>query len=127
MMDFFGIGNSVKSLLNTHFSTLRRTGRTTNLVKSLKDGDRVVFTNENEAKRVKNIAKEKGLTINTLVVNPRESSILSTMQKHRTILDHSWVEEYYSQAIKKAGNDLTYIEKSLSGDRNSPKPIVLDF
>lgn len=62
-MDSFGIGAALKGAALIYFQASRRTGRTTSLVESLKDGDRVIFTNSNEADRVKRICYELGIKI----------------------------------------------------------------
>ena len=47
-MDHFGIGAAFRAMANVYITSARRTGRTTSLLESLKDGDRVVFASSRE-------------------------------------------------------------------------------
>lgn len=60
-MDHYGIGNAIKGIVGAYAESARRTGRTTSLVESVKDGDRVIFTNGREADRVKRLCAERGV------------------------------------------------------------------
>ena len=116
-MDFFGIGSAVKGTVNIYFQSARGTGRTTNLIESLDDGDRVVFSSSKEAKRVEKLCRERGINILTLIADPKKLGDImqwGTSQK-RTIFDHSFVEEYYRHSLESATKRLAYIERQLSG------------
>jgi hypothetical protein len=102
-MDHYGIGQAMDGVAKIYFQSSRRTGRTTSLIESVKNGDTVVFTNQCEAKRVKALCKEKGIIINTAIVNPEKPNQVYDVvrdNKGRTVFDHSWVEQYYMNALK---------------------------
>lgn len=117
-MDHFGIGAAMQSLMFSYKVSSRHTGRTTSLVDSLKDGDRVIFLSQREAIRVQRLCKERGIEIATQVYHPKETAILASKslpRDGRTIFDHSWVEEFYSIAIHSAAQDIDRLQTELSG------------
>jgi hypothetical protein len=115
--DFFGIGNAIRGGVHIYFSGSRQTGRTQSLVNSLKDGDRVIFTTHQEAKRVERLALDRGITISCAVINPKtpETIFEHATSQGRTIFDHSWVEQFYANAIEKAASDIFWLEVQSSG------------
>lgn len=115
-MDFFGIGQAVKGCVATYFQCARGTGRTNSMIESLKDGDRVIFTNRNEADRVKRMARELGVSIETMVKNPAQFTIsdIGTSQG-KTVFDHSFVEEYHRIGIERSIKDIDQMQEHLSG------------
>ena len=48
-MDHFGIGAAMRGMFLNYMHSARRSGRTTSLVESVKDGDRIVFAERREA------------------------------------------------------------------------------
>lgn len=116
-MDAFGIGNGVQGAVNIYCQSARRTGRTTALVESLKDGDRVVFTDRREADRVRQMCTELGVTIITMVVDPNKPDAVFSAGSSagRTVFDHSWVEQYYMNAIARAQKDIDHFQRETSG------------
>ena len=54
-MDHFGIGAAMRGMALTYIQSARRTGRTTSVVESVKDGDRIVFADRREAERVRRL------------------------------------------------------------------------
>lgn len=117
-MDHYGIGAGVLGCINTYFISARQSGRTTSLIESLKDGDRVVFNNSREADRVKRLCVERGLNIEVLIINTGDFP--STLFQHhtpkgRTILDHSLVEDLYRKAINSVHDDIAYYQRQSSG------------
>ena len=117
-MDHFGIGQAVKGAVKVYFMSARQTGRTSSLVESLKNGDTVVFANTREEKRVRNFCKERDIKINTIVTSPKNPSEVFgkiTVGKGRTIFDHSWVEQYYMNAIERAQSEIDHFQRETSG------------
>lgn len=95
MSDFFGVGASIKGSLNILFQSMRATGRTTNLVKSLKEGDRVICINQDDSRYLKNRIRDFGIEgVEVIAKNPRNINLegIGTAQG-RTIFDHRFVEE----------------------------------
>ena len=116
-MDHFGIGAAMKAMALNYTYSARRTGRTTSLVESVKDGDRIVFAEQHEAKRVQRLCLERGVKVECIVIDPRDPGrVMERKQPEgRTIFDHSWVESYYMRAIELAGDTLDRLEREASG------------
>jgi len=117
-MDFFGIGNAIRVAIDMYIFISRRTGRTLSMINSLKSGDRVVFTNSQEANRVRRICEERGIQdVHFKVCDPRNVKDMFNYgtSQGRTIFDHSWVEQYYIQVIEQAIRDIDSLEVNLSG------------
>lgn len=117
-MDHFGIGAAIQGAARIYIQSARRSGRTQSLIDSVKDGDRIIFMNRNEADRVKRLCLERDVKIECLVINPREPGLAYERgsSKGRTIFDHQWIEEYYLLTIGRAMKDIDHIESQLSGD-----------
>jgi hypothetical protein len=116
-MDHFGIGQGVEAATRIYFQSGRQTGRTVSLVESVKAGDRVVFADSREAERVKRLCKERDIEIETIVVDPRTPQRIFERgsSQGRTIFDHSWVEQYYMDAIDRAQEAIDHLERETSG------------
>lgn len=117
MSDFFGIGASIKGSLNILFQSMRATGRTINLVKSLKEGDRVICVNQGDVHYLKSRIRDFGIEgVEVIAKNPRNLDLkgVGTAQG-RTMFDHRFVEEFYKDAIEHASNQLNGMEQHLSG------------
>ncbi len=117
MSDFFGIGAGVKAVVNLYSITARRSGRTISLINSLKDGDRVIFDSEREARRVQRLAKDRGINLDYLVVNPDNPEALYQyrMSSGRTIFDHVWVEAFYKNSLQYSHEWIEKAQTRLSG------------
>lgn len=116
-MDHFGIGSAIAGAISIYLRASRGTGRTTSLIESVKDGDRIVFLASREAERVKRLCKERDVEVECIVIDPKSPQRLferSTSQG-RTIFDHSWVEQYYLNAINVAQQDIDRLERESSG------------
>lgn len=115
-MDHFGIGLAMRNMALMYIQSARRTGRTTLLVASLKDGDRVAFASSREAQYVYRMCRERGVTIETLVVPPtRPEEVLDSLPpKGRLIFDHTWVEQSYLAAIERTQRAIDHFEREAS-------------
>jgi hypothetical protein len=116
--DFYGIGQALMGAMNIYFQGARRSGRTLSLVNSLKDGDRVVFDNEREARRVERLCKERGvMKVSFIVIDPKQPERLfeRVTSQGRTIFDHSWVERFFLDSHERAMRDLASLEIQASG------------
>lgn len=118
-MDLFGIGQAVKGAMLIYFQSARGAGRTTSLVESVKDGDRICFTNQREADRVKHLCLERGVNVECIVVDPRNPEEIfhhgSVLEDGRNIFDHGWLEEYYMHCIERAKGRVDVLERETSG------------
>ena len=121
-MDCYGIGIGIYSAARIYINNARGTGRTTQLVDSLNDGDRVIFTNAREAQRVKQMCLKKGVQITVKVVDPKYISghVFDAPSDGKTIFDHTWVEQYYANALERARDDIDHLQTVLSGGRKLP-------
>lgn len=119
MSDLFGISSALQAITEIYFQSARRTGRTASLVESVKDGDVLIFTNQNEAKRVQRLCADRGVSVVTRVIDPkRRSAIFEHVftADGRMIFDHSFVEDYFRQLIIDGSNHLEKIQREASGD-----------
>ena len=116
-MDHFGIGAAMQGMAQLYFQLARSTGRTTSLVESVKDGDRIVFADNKEAERVHRLCLERGVKVECIVVEPKmpERVFERGTSQGRTIFDHSWVERYYLEAIERARQGIDHFERQASG------------
>ena len=116
MSDFFGIGNAFKSMARVYSISARGSGRTLSLVESLKEGDRVWFTNAKEGVRVKHMCKERGVTIEALVCEPSNPDRIFRRgtARGKVIFDHSWVEQFYLNALENAERNIDLWQKESS-------------
>ena len=117
-MDIFGIGSAIKATVGMYLVMARGTGRTTVMINSLKPGDRIIFTNNNEANRVKRLCNEREINdIRFEVVSPEYPDKLFNRgsSQGRTFFDHSWIEEFYRNAIDRAEKDINYFQTEISG------------
>ena len=115
-MDHFGIGSAVKSVAEVYFRSARRTGRTSSLVASVKNGDCIIFIDSREADRVKRLCRERGVEVECIVIDPKQAEQVYERKPlpGRTIFDHSWVEQYYRIAIDRAQQSIDCLERETS-------------
>ena len=116
-MDHFGIGAAIQGIASVYFRSARQTGRTTSLVESVKDGDRIIFANGKEAERVRRLCLERGVTVECIVVEPKtpERVFERGTPEGRTIFDHSWVEQRYLFVLDCAQQEIDHLEREASG------------
>jgi hypothetical protein len=122
-MDAFGIGAAVKGMLMIYSRSGRKTGRTTALINSLKDGDRVIFSDKREANRFERLCRDRGLYVCCIVIEPREPQrvmALGRVTDCRTVFDHSWVEEFYLHKVKEAVEEVDHWQNMASGFKSPP-------
>lgn len=116
-MDHFGIGAAIQGMARMYFHSARRTGRTTSLVESVKEGDRIVFADSREAERVRRLCIERGVNVECVVIEPKmpERVFERGTPEGRTIFDHSWVEQRYLEVIERAQQEIDHLERQASG------------
>lgn len=115
-MDFFGIGPALQGVVRSYFLGGRRSGRTTRLVDSLQDGDRVVFIDSRQADRFKRLCKEQDKEVVCIVIDPKNTHAIFDRgpSQGRTIFDHTWVEQFYVHRLEACQKDLAYLERESS-------------
>ena len=116
-MDSFGFGNAVLGATRVLIQSSRQTGRTTALLESLADGDRVVVTVESEARRWRGLLRERGLKVDVIVAPTSDPGRLFTYptSKGRTVFEHTWIEEFYMRLLSDAGRQIDHLQTELSG------------
>lgn len=130
MGDRYGIGATIEGCAEVYFRAARHTGRTSNMIASLKDGDTAVFFDAREANRVRELCLVDGVKISVIVLNRRDClmpllhSQFRAHKKHpgnRIVLDHGVVEEVYAKAIDSATKELASVEKALNPGLSEPQ------
>lgn len=117
MADQFGIGAGIRGAAQVFLAMARATGRTTNMIKSLKDGDRVICATAREADHIRRLVNVRGVDAEVTVVpvNAPSGMFGRGTPQGRTILDHAWVEQYFTDALDRAARDIDHLEREASG------------
>jgi hypothetical protein len=115
-MDHFGIGTAMRAMAQLYQQTARRTGRTTSLLNSVKDGDRIVFASVKDARLFGHLLRERGKKVECVVRSPDNPDDLFhlSMTGGRTLFDHRWVEDYYALAIDRSYKEIDNLQGALS-------------
>lgn len=116
-MDHYGIGAAASGIFEVYVQVSRKTGRTTSLVESVKDGDRICFLSRNEAEQVRRLCDERGVKVECIVIDPECPGRIFERgtPTGRLLFDHSWVEQYYRNVIKRAARDIDHLQQQASG------------
>lgn len=116
-MDHFGIGSALQAMWRMYCATSRRSGRTTSLVDSVKDGDRVVVLTAAQAQHLERLIAERRVSVQCIVVEPHAVDRLFERgtSEGRTIFDHAWLEAYYLMKMESAAERIDHLERELSG------------
>lgn len=119
MSDIFGIGRTLKTMLNIYFLGMARSGRTTQMIMSLKANDLVVFSTNDMGKFTQRRARDMGVDLQYICISPRNIGELSQKmagrpRPRRLIFDHAFVEQYYIVAFERAEKDLHEITNAFS-------------
>lgn len=122
-MDQYGIANGVRTVVRVYEQMSRGTGRTSRMIEALKSGDRVVFADEREARRVKHICQDCGLDIECVTMPPEDPGLLMHRPPSigRTVFDHSWVMARYVYCIEQVGREIARLEKAASRGGEAPE------
>jgi len=117
-MDFFGIGAAMKSMAAVYIRSSRGTGRTTTMLNSLQNGDIVVFADTRETERVRKLIRRMHLDVKCITVSPDHPNRLFERPpcNGRVFFDHSWVENWYLNAMHSAEKDLQNLENAATFD-----------
>jgi len=117
-MDHFGIGAAMLAAVGMYQQSARKTGRTTSLIESLKDGDRVIFADQRQADLFDLHVRERGIKVECRVVDPKRAGRAMEFgtAEGRTLFDHVWVEQLYIHRIQGAGQELDELQQALTGE-----------
>ena len=124
-MNDYGIGAALLAVATVYFRSARRTGRTTTLLNTLQNGDRVVFATAKDKALFMKLAEGR-VIIHPLVIDPRQLDSLSQFSRNvtgRTFFDHSWVEAFYRHALTRAGDHLA---RMIQEDATGYQPPQMD-
>lgn len=113
----YGNGAAMRGIVEAYNQGARRTGRTTMMVNSLREGDIVVFHDSREMRRVDRMIRERGLHNVKCITVPADGpldQLYGRKANGKTVFDHMWVEAHYRNAIKRAETELAYLERRLS-------------
>lgn len=113
-MDFFGIGTAMQGMARVLMQTSRATGRTTQLLDALKDGDRVIFSKASHERSFRQGCRDRGLDVELVVSPVNDIELLGTVQG-KTYFDHVWVEDRYAYVLNKVEREIDHAEKQMSG------------
>lgn len=116
-MDHFGIGVAIQAAARIYFQSARRSGRTTSLVESLKDGDRVCCASQEAVRQLQRLCAERRLQVEFIVIKPAEEPRIFERPPStgRTLFDHTWVEQYYLDSLKHAERTIQHFQTESSG------------
>ena len=115
-MDHFGIGAALRGMAEVYFHSVRRTGRTTSLVESLKNGDRIVCVNEATRRDLERRCRERGVNVECVIhpLTPRRVFERGT-PTGRLLFDHTWLEQYFMATLAEAAQEIDYCQQGASG------------
>jgi hypothetical protein len=116
-MDQFGIGSAIKGCAINFFAASRQSGRTTQLIESLKNGDRVVCISSKDAEWLRRRIKEFDKDIDVISIPTKDAGKIfdHATSKGRTIFDHRWLEQFYIEAIDRLEKEIDYLQRESSG------------
>jgi hypothetical protein len=116
-MDHFGIGQAMRGMALAYFTTSRRSGRTTSLLESLKDGDRVVCASTQEAELLVRKCRDYRLKVACIVIDPKhpEDLLQHGTSEGRTVFDHTWVERFYLNSLEATNRAIDTFQRETSG------------
>lgn len=116
-MDIFGIEPMIRGVMNCLFRSHRGSGRTSNMLKLVEDGDTIVFSNMQEANRIKYILLTMKKDVTTIVCSPKKlDELFNRLYGRNTgkiIFDHEWLEKYYINTFENASSMLSRFQKEL--------------
>lgn len=107
----------MQAMLGVYGHAARRSGRTTSLLNSLKDGDRVVAPTGQQAEYLRRLIHERGLKVEVITVDPAQPQRLFDRPRSegRTLFEHTWVEQFYVHDLERAAQDIDEFQKRMSG------------
>jgi len=131
-MDIFEIEKDITDIIKQYFDITRGTGRTTKLLDTVKDGDRVIFVNRTQAMMFENLCKPRGLQVKCIDISPEIDNLVSIvhypnlrgLRTGKTYFDHVWLEMHYKHKIKQTAAAIDEAQAYLSWDDSDSKIIL---
>lgn len=116
-MDHFGIGAALLGAARAYFSGARQSGRTTSLVESVREGDRVVCANVQTAEQLRRLLRARDLAVEVVMIPVGEPERLFHLgtSAGRTLFDHVWIEDYYLAELQRAAATVDELQRQASG------------
>jgi hypothetical protein len=116
-MDQYGIGTAIEGCAVNYFAVSRQTGRTTQMIESLQDGDRVVCLRDKDAAWLRRRLREFEKDIEVVSISTKEVHKIFDIapSKGRTVFDHDWIENYYTEVIQGAQKQIDRFQRESSG------------
>jgi hypothetical protein len=116
-MDQYGIGTAIEGCAVNYFAVSRQTGRTTQMIESLQDGDRVVCLTDKDAAWLRRRLREFEKNIDVISVPTKDANTIlyNPPSKGRTVFDHDWIEKYYAEVIQGAQKRIDSLQRESSG------------
>lgn len=113
---------ALHTFLMTMDGHLKGTGRTTKMIESLEDGDRVIFATHNELCRVSRQMEILGKNVECLLVPVNHLSKFNGMRppEGKTVLCHRWVDAFLHHSLDEAQGVMDLI----TGTRPKNQPAV---
>lgn len=110
-------GAVLQTALDRHEGIFRATGRTTRMLNELRDGDRVVVGNMQLARVLRKEIQSRGLSVDCVVIPVEKAQdVMSlTLIEGRTHFEHSWLFEYYRNALAEANQGLALMQHAHRG------------
>jgi hypothetical protein len=136
--DFYRLGSGILTTVKAYLKTLRQTGRTTQFIKSLRDGDIIVVSNETQKRIIRELALDSGINkIDFIIYNVNNTDIfadpleelrssLRGRNDRRIVFDHTWIEQYYIHSIHKMQKRLVHLGESYRLDTQSSFAYYID-
>lgn len=116
-MDFYGIGSALKTALEIYLNNARGTGRTTNLVRALHDGDIVVCASHGDAAELERGYRSAGKKATCIVASSlyEAAGKLQGMKRQgRLHLSHMLVEHIHTKALLETSQELANFQDQFS-------------
>lgn len=127
-MDQYGIGSAMQAMQAMYVNTARRAGRTTRMLERLKDGDRVLCSNQGAARDIKNRARGMGLDVQTIHISDFHGMAQMRPAEGKTYMDHTMVERLYELAILGTQKEIdAWLDAMNHGKDQAPQPFSLGF
>jgi hypothetical protein len=114
MSDARRLTEALQMALRMYDAGARRSGRTTRMIESVREGDAVVCLNQAHAREIRRLLDDRGLKRVSILTAPGHLGELGhvTARSNRLHIDHCWLHEYFMNEISRAENNIEALVKS---------------